>query len=101
MVSDFSLEIEWDAKKAEGNFRKHGVSFVVAATVLRDPLSVTVFDTEHSEQEERWITIGRAANGQFLLVVHTWDDTGGFSAHARIISAREAKHSERQSYEES
>lgn len=100
-MSDFSLEIEWDAKKAEGNFRKHGVAFVVAATVLRDPLSVTVFDTEHSEQEERWITIGRAANRQFLVVVHTWADTGGTSAHARIISAREAKHSERQSYEES
>jgi uncharacterized DUF497 family protein len=101
VVSDFSLEIEWDAKKAEGNFRKHGVSFVVAATVLRDPLSVTVFDSEHSEDEERWITIGRAANGQCLLVVHTWTDTGGSSAHARIISARDAKNSERQSYEES
>jgi len=101
VVSDFSLEIEWDAKKAEGNFRKNGVSFVVAATVLRDPLSVTVFDAEHSEDEERWITIGRAANGRCLLVVHTWADTGGSSAHARIISAREAKNSERQSYEES
>jgi hypothetical protein len=100
VVSDFSLEIEWDAKKAEGNFRKHGISFVVAATAFRDPLSVTVFDAEHSEDEERWITIGRAATGQFLLVVHTWTDTGGSSAHARIISAREAKNSERQSYEE-
>ena len=72
MVSDFSLEIEWDPKKAEGNVGKHGVSFIVAATVLRDPLSVTVFDA----------------------------DRGGARAHARIISAREAKNSERQSYEE-
>jgi uncharacterized protein len=99
-VTDFSLEIEWDPKKAEANVSKHGVSFIVAATVLRDPLSVTVFDAEHSEGEERWITIGRAANGQCLLVVHTWTDTGGSSAHARIISAREAKNSERQGYEE-
>jgi hypothetical protein len=67
---------------------------------LRDPFSVTVLDAEHSEDEERWITLGRAANGQYLLVVHTWTDTGGSSAHARIISAREAKNSERQSYEE-
>ena len=99
-MSDFSLEIEWDPKKAEENVRKHGVSLIVAATVLRDPLSVTVFDAEHSEDEERWITIGRAANGQSLLVVHTWIDTGDSSAHVRIISAREAKNSERQSYEE-
>jgi uncharacterized protein len=99
-VSDFSLEIEWDAKKAGENVRKHGVSFAVAATVLRDPLSLTVFDAEHSGDEERWITIGRAANGQLLLVVHTWADTGGSSAQARIISAREAKYSERQCYEE-
>jgi uncharacterized DUF497 family protein len=102
VVSDFSLEIEWDAKKAEGNYRKHGVSFVVAATVLRDPLSVTVFDADHSEFEERWITLGRAANGQCLLVVHTWSETTGrSSAHARIISARVAKNTERESYEES
>ena len=100
-MSDFSLEIEWDPKKAEANANKHGVSFIVAATVLRDPLSVTLFDSVHSEDEERWITIGRAVNGQCLLVVHTWTDTGGSSAHARIISAREAKNSERQSYEES
>jgi uncharacterized protein len=99
-VTDFSLEIEWDPKKAEANVSKHGVSFIVAATVLRDPLSVTVFDAEHSEDEERWITIGRGVNGQCLLVVHTWTDTGGSSAHARIISAREAKNSERQGYEE-
>jgi uncharacterized DUF497 family protein len=50
-MSDFSLEIEWDPKKAEGNVGKHGVSFIVAATVLRDPLSVTVFDAEHSHDE--------------------------------------------------
>ena len=100
-MGDFSLEIEWDPKKAEGNFRKHGVSFGVAATVLRDPLSVTVFDADHSEVEERWITIGRTAHGQCLLVVHTWAETGRSGAHARIISAREAKNSERKSYEES
>jgi hypothetical protein len=100
-VSDFSLEIEWDSTKADENVRKHGVSFIVAATVLRDPLAVTVFDAVHSEGEERWITIGYAANGQCLLVVHTWTDTGGSNAHARIISARGAANSERQNYEES
>ena len=99
-MTDFSLEIEWDPKKAEENVRKHGVSFVVAATVLHDPLSVTVYDADHSAEEERWITVGRAANGQCLLAVHAWTETGDYGAHARVISAREAKSSERQDYEE-
>ena len=99
-MGDFSLEIEWDTRKAEANIGKHGVSFLVAATILRDPLSMTVFDEEHSEAEERWITIGLAANGQCLLVVHTWTEFDETSAKARIISAREAKKSEQRAYEE-
>ena len=99
-MNDFSLEIEWDPRKAEANIRKHGVPFTLAATVLRDPLSVTVFDEEHSDGEERWITIGQAANGQCLLVVHTWTDIDANSAKARIISAREARDTERGEYEE-
>ena len=99
-MSAFSLEIEWDPKKAEANARKHGVSFVVAATVLRDPLSVTTLDEEHCEIDERWITLGLAANGQCLLVVHTWAQIDATSAKARIISARVAMNSERRKYEE-
>ena len=57
-MSDFSLEVEWDPKKAEANMAKHGVPFILAATVLRDPLAVTVFDEEHSEAEERLIGLG-------------------------------------------
>jgi uncharacterized DUF497 family protein len=59
------------------------------------------FDSEPSEGEQRWITIGSAANGQCLLVVHTWADTSGAGAKARMVSAPEAKNSERQSYQES
>ena len=99
-MSAFGLEIEWDPKKAELNARKHGVSFVVAATVLRDPLSVTTLDEEHSEIDERWITIGLAANGQCSLVVHTWAQINETNAKVRIISAREAMNSERRKYEE-
>jgi uncharacterized DUF497 family protein len=61
---------------------------------------VTVFDEQHSEAEERWITIGLAVNGQCLLVVRTWAEMDAASAKARIISAREAKNCERRTYEE-
>ena len=37
--------------KAEANERKHGVSFAEAMTVLADPLSLTGFDPDHSEDD--------------------------------------------------
>jgi uncharacterized DUF497 family protein len=99
-VSGFKLEIEWETTKAEANLRKHGVSFIVASTVLRDPLSVTTFDDAHSETEERWITVGRAVTGGCLVVVHTWVEIDASTGKARIISAREADNFERLAYEE-
>ncbi len=49
---------EWDADKAEANFRKHGVSFGEAATVFFDPLSLTIPDPLHSDEEARFVTTG-------------------------------------------
>jgi hypothetical protein len=40
------------------NLKKHGVAFKEAATVFRDPLGITIFDPDHSEVEDRFITIG-------------------------------------------
>ncbi|MDE2180833.1 MAG: BrnT family toxin, partial [candidate division NC10 bacterium] len=52
------IDFEWDPTKAMGNLRKHGVAFREAATVFRDPLSITVYDPDHSEEEDRYITVG-------------------------------------------
>ena len=42
------LDFTWDAAKARTNLVKHdGISFTQAATVLHDPLALTVFDAEH------------------------------------------------------
>ncbi len=38
---------------AFGNLAKHGVTFAQAATVMLDPLALTVFDAVHSETEAR------------------------------------------------
>ena len=51
-------DFDWDPKKARTNFKKHGVSFRLATSVFRDPLTVTIFDGEHSEHEERRVSIG-------------------------------------------
>ena len=56
-------EFEWDPAKALANARKHGVTFDQAATVFLDAWALTVFDTEHSQHEERWFTLGLDPSG--------------------------------------
>lgn len=89
------LVIEWDGEKAKQNARKHRVSFEEAATVFSDPLSLTIDDPLHSNGEVRFVTVGRSSRERLLVVAHTErGDT------IRIISARMATRSERNSYEE-
>ena len=44
------LEFEWDTAKAEINARDHGVSFDESVSAFADPLSLTIYDPEHSEE---------------------------------------------------
>jgi len=89
------LVIEWDEEKARQNARKHRVSFEEAATVFSDPLSLTIDDPLHSSREVLLATVGQSRRGRLLVVAHTErGDT------IRIISARMATRSERNSYEE-
>lgn len=90
-----SLSFEWDQRKAEQNLKKHGVSFEEAATIFADPLSLTIPDPVHSDQEERFVTIGISFENRLLVVVHT--DRGD---NIRIISSRNASPHERKTYEE-
>jgi uncharacterized DUF497 family protein len=89
------VEFEWDAAKAAQNLAKHGVSFEEATTALRDPLSATGLDPDHSFGEERFVTFGVSSRGRLLVVAHTDRDD-----IIRIISAREAIRAERKIYEE-
>lgn len=89
------MEFEWDSKKAKANLRKHRVSFLEASTALRDPLSATGRDPDHSIDEERFVTFGMSSRGRLLVVSHT--ETGN---RIRIISARRATKKERSIYEE-
>ncbi len=57
------LRFVWNPQKAAENFRKHGVTFAEAATVLGDPLSFTITDPGHSIGEARWVDIGRSSTG--------------------------------------
>ena len=64
------MQFEWDAKKAKANLRKHGVSFVEASTALRDPLSTSGRDPDHSDDEERFVTFGMSSRHRLLVIAH-------------------------------
>ena len=66
-----ALLFEWDPKKARRNLNIHGISFDEASTAFRDPLSGTIDDPLHSEDEERFVLIGQSQRGRLLVVVHT------------------------------
>ena len=52
------MEFEWDPEKAKANAKKHGVEFGEAMTVFGDPFELTIADPEHSEDEQRFLSIG-------------------------------------------
>jgi len=92
-------DLEWDLVKARNNRGKHGVSFEEAATVFLDPRMLTVFDDEHGDEEDRWITLGLSATGRLLAVCHTFREHSDGTAAIRVFSARKATQRERQQYE--
>jgi uncharacterized DUF497 family protein len=89
------IAFEYDAKKAASNLKKHDVSFTEAMTIFGDPLAQTFPDELHSDEEDRWITIGLSSKQRLLFVSHLE------SGHViRLIGARTAEPQEKHAYEE-
>ena len=91
---------EWDPQKARWNRRKHGVSFEQAATVFRDPRAASLYDGEHNETEDRWITLGISATGGLFVVNHTFQEVDDTRIRVRIFSCRRATAQETRQYTE-
>lgn len=85
---------EWDPFKANTNIVKHAVSFSEAASSFADPLSLTIFDPDHSESEDRFLLLATSTSGRLLVVSHSVRN-----GTIRIISARRANRNERRQYE--
>jgi len=90
-----SLTFEWDEKKADENLRKHGVSFDEAKTVFNDPFSVTIYDPDHSSDEQRYVDIGLSSKGRLIVVSYCKR-----GETIRLISSRKATRKEQRDYEE-
>ena len=63
--------------------------------VFGDFFGATITDPDHSQDEYRFITIGRSYRGRMLIVAHADDEE-----RVRIISARILTRSEKKAYEE-
>lgn len=91
---------DWNPQKAQTNIQKHrGISFDRATTVFRDPNLLSIFDNEHSDNEDRWITLGLDSTSNLLVVIHTFNQSTPQLATIRIISARKADQQETQQYQ--
>lgn len=62
-----SFTFEWDEEKAAENLTKHGVSVSEASTVFADPLSRTIPDPLHSDEEDRFVVLGQSGLQHTLL----------------------------------
>jgi len=98
MKTQVNYYFEWDPQKAVTNLKKHKVKFEKAATIFRDPRALTIFDDEHSQYEERWVTIGMDSSANLLVVVHTYQETDQNVSKIRIISAQKATKNEISQY---
>ncbi|MEB3233751.1 MAG: BrnT family toxin [Leptolyngbyaceae bacterium] len=91
---------EWDSVKERSNRQKHKLSFRQAATVFQDPNHISLYDEDHSQTEDRWITLGMDRSGILRVVIHTFEPVGSNQCDIRIISARTATKAEAQQYQE-
>ena len=92
-------EFDWDPVKAATNRVKHDVTFDEAMTVFADPLALSIPDDDHSDVEDRWVTVGMSRSPRLLLVVHTHIEVTDDVVAIRIIMARKPTRTEVRQYE--
>ena len=95
-----NYNFEWDLRKARENQDAHGVAFEEAATVFKDSKAISIFDPNHSDTEDRWITMGISEKGRLLIVIHTFREESEDAVTIRIISSRKATKQEIKTYGE-
>lgn len=85
---------DWDDNKEKINIAKHGIDFSTAALVFGDDNRIEKYDELHSENEDRYITIGEI-NGVSIVVMVVYTERAEV---IRIISARLATRREKEAY---
>lgn len=91
------IKFEWDENKNKINKAKHGIDFEEASTVFYDEMAIVIGDTEHSEEEDRFVILGFSHSANLLVVCHCYRES---DTVVRIISARKATASEAKQYDD-
>lgn len=88
------MQFEWDDEKDRKNIAKHGIRFKTAVLVFEDQDRIEKYDEGHSQDEDRYLTIGEIG-GTFLVVTVVYTER---PTAIRIISARRATKAEMEEY---
>ena len=89
------LGFSWDDRKNKTNKKKHGISFAEAQTIFFDEDAIEYYDTNHSEDEDRFLMLGLSYRIRVLVVSYCLRKEG---AEIRIISSRKATKKEQGVY---
>lgn len=84
-------EFEFDEAKSQANLDKHGIDFVAAQRLWKDPYLLEI--RAKSEDEQRFLLIGKIGDKYWSAVV-TYRD-----ARIRLISVRRSRRKEVELYE--
>lgn len=91
-----NIKFEWDNNKAQLNIVNHNVTFEEASTVFEDVNAILFDDTEHSDEEDRFLLLGISSQARMLIVCHCC--RGDDDNTIRIITARKATKNESKQY---
>lgn len=80
------MNFQWGRRKAASNSRKQDVALEEATTALRDPLSATARDPDHSGEESRFVTFGVSSVGHLLVVSRTARENSICTISARLAT---------------
>jgi hypothetical protein len=94
---DSVVGFEWDAGNQRKSEVKHGVTQAEAEEIFfNQPLLVSA-DSKHSEQEPRYLALGKTNQARALTLIFTLRQDGTL---IRVISARDQHRKERQLYDQ-
>lgn len=85
------MRFEFDAAKSRSNKAKHGIDFVGAQELWLDDMLLEI--EAHSEDEPRFVVIGKIGGKHFSAVITYRDD------RIRLISVRRSREKEVALYE--
>lgn len=94
------MRFDLDPQKNQVNKSKHNISFEEACTIFNDPDILSIVDEEHSQNEDRWISISVSSRLRSIVAIHLFLTNEQPNA-IRIISARKATKREISQYNSS